>query len=50
MSAMTGENRSFSGIRANEYMILQLMQDSSDAFEEADTGYESAVRNLGQGN
>lgn len=30
--------------------LLQLMQDSSDAFEEADNGYERAVRNLGQGN
>lgn len=29
--------------------LLQLMQDSTDAFEDADTGYERAVRNLGQG-
>lgn len=30
--------------------LLELMQDSSDASREADTGYERAVRNLGQGN
>lgn len=30
--------------------LLQLMQDSSDAFEDADTEYERAVINLGQGN
>lgn len=28
--------------------LLQLMQDSADAFEDADTGYEKAVRNLGK--
>ncbi len=28
--------------------LLQLMQDSADAFEGADIGYEKAVRNLGQ--
>lgn len=39
-------------LEMKQFMIrlLQLMQDSSDAFEDADTGYEQAVKNLGQGN
>ena len=50
LDSILAANNGFHTEKVSEKIkLLQLMQESADAFEETDISYQEAVQNLGQG-